>query len=369
MHHQDRQDEIDDVYVANVITQAITEVAEREFERLSTGSKTFEVVDKITDALKQLDGLRRGTMPTYDEWTSLCYLTWYQPHHINLAYTLLAQMSRSFRRTLEHVGGLNTFRWIDFGCGSLPMHTALYAALATKEFLQGSNPCVLAIGIDSSAAMVKLGNSVLRAIENIDSRLTHGLGNLTTSVSPSGTFQLGSPSNSVPTILSVMHAFYRENCSEVASALKSLIEATDPELIIVTVHPSSVGLIERSFSPFRNSYDFVNKRFDNSQPLRFNGELEPVTVFRQDLGQFIRDERANVVNEGLSAQRDYAGVYDVGLGDWDGATASIRRHLYGSDLQYIDDTDLAIRFLNNPVAWTGAEAEARVYFRKQTQPS
>ncbi len=369
MHRTKEQEKINDSYIATVVAQAIADVTSQEYRLLASRLQPFEVVDKITGALKQLDGLRRGDMPCYDDWTSLCYLTWYQPHHINLAYTLLGQMSRSFRRTLKRVDGLDAFRWIDFGCGSLPMHTALYAALATREFLRGSNPRVSSLGIDSSPAMVKLGNSVLSAIEKIDSRLMCGLENLTISICPLEATQLASPSDSTPTILSVMHAFYRENCSLVASELKSLIDTTDPELIIVTAHPASLELVEHTLAAYRDSYDFVSKRFDYSKPLRFSGELDAVTAFRQGLGQFIQDERLNIVNEGLSAQQDYAGVYDVGLGEWDGTSDTIRRFLYGADLQYIDDTDLAINFLNGTVSWSGAEAEARVYFRKQPQNS
>ena len=350
MYNPITQANIDDIYVAKVIAQAITEVASKEYQRLCGGSRRSEVAEQLTDALKQLRGLRRGVMPIYNNWVSLCYLTWYQPHHINLAYTLLGDLPPSVRRSLSRIGGLEDFRWIDFGCGSLPMHISLYAALATGRFLPDSKPRMLSYGIDPSSDMLRLGKSVLAAIKGIDPRLAAGSENLRIYESPR---HMAASHARKPTILSVMHTFYRENQRQVEHELRSLVGAADPELILVTSHPSSAELVDDTFLNFRNSYHDVRKRFDYTEPLRFNGELGAITYLRQDWRRLIQDERVDAVNEGLSAQRDYAGVNDVGLGDWDGESDSIRRFLHGSDLQYIDDTNLAIRFLNNPVKWSG----------------
>lgn len=355
------QPSITDNHVAKVIPQAITDVASQEYDRLSASLDPVEIVDEVTAALKQLDGLRRGDMPAYDDWDALCYLTWFQPHRINLAYTMLCQMSRSVRKTLKRVGGLDRFRWIDFGCGSLPLHTAL----ASRRFLSGSNPRIFSYGVDPSASMVSVGHSLLRAIGKIDPRLTRGSEELITTGYSSGTLDLTTLSNCMPTIVSVMHVFYRENRTEVASELKSLIAATDPELIIVTVHPASVGLVDRTFSSYRSSYEFVERHYDYSQRLRLKGHLVSVTNFRRTVAQLVEDERVNIVNEGLQARKSDAGGVGVGFGGWDGNSSSIRRFMSDEDLDYIDDSDMAVSYLTNDVTWRGAEVLLRVYFRKQ----
>lgn len=359
------QPSLTDRYVSTVIAQAITDVASQQYDRLSAGLDPFEIVDEIAAALRQLEGLSRGDMPAYDDWDALCYLTWYQPHRINLAYTMLCQISRNVQRTLKRAGGLDEFRWIDFGCGSLPLHTALYAALASKQFLEGSNPRIFSYGIDSSAPMAGIGHSLLRSIGKIDPRLTRGSEELITTGYSSDTLDLATLSNDIPTILSVMHVFYRENRSEVEAELKSLIAVTDPELIIVTVHPASVGLVDRTFSCLRNGYEFVERVYDYSQRMRFKGRLVSVERFRESLAQIVEDERVNIVNEGLQARISDAGVADIRFGGWDGNSLSIRRFLSEDDIDYIDDTDMAVSYLRNHVTWTGAEVLLRVYFRQQ----
>lgn len=365
MPSRSRQPSITDQHVAKVVGQAITAVASQQYDRLSASLDSVEIVDEITAALRQLNGLRTGDMPTYDDWDALCYLTWYQPHRINLAYTMLFEISRSFRRTLERVGGLEEFRWIDFGCGSLPMHTALFAALASGRLLRESNPRVYSQGIDSSAPMLNLGHSILQTIGEIDRRLTRGSGRLITTGCSSDALDYATSSRRIPTILSVMHVFYRENRSEVASELKSLITATDPELIIVTVHPASVGLLDCTFSAYGDRYGFVERHYDYSRHLMFRGDLASVSELRESWAQLVEHERVNIVNEGVQARVSNARVGDIRFGGWDGNSSSIRRFLSDEDLDYIDDTEMAVSYLKNKVTWSGAEVLLRVYFRQQ----
>ena len=365
---QDTNDKqpITDVHAQGVIAQAITDVASEKFAKLAAASQPFEIVEKLTDGLIGLRDLRRGIMPNYNSWTAFCYLTWYQPHHINLAFTMLTELSGFIRSKIFDAGGVDCFRWIDFGCGSLPMHTALYVASAMGAVVPSPTTRILSNGIDSSGSMMRTGVDLVRAIGKIDSRLARGSENLRISANlpaePGGT----RASVQTPTILSVMHTFYRENISSVASELGSLIEKTNPELILVTVHPSSDGLVDQAFSQHGDQYDMESKRYDYSQPLRFTGKLTSVTALREKLADFIEIQRVNVVNEGLSSQSDYAGVYDAGLAEWDGNSHSIRRYLYGPASQFLYETDIAISYLKREVFWSGAEVEARVYFRKQT---
>lgn len=357
---------ITDIYAQDVIAQAIADVASEKFKKLAAASRPFEIVEKLTGGLIGLRGLRRGIMPDYNPWTAFCYLTWYQPHHINLAFTMLAELSGFVRNKIVEAGGVDSFRWIDFGCGSLPMHIALYSASAMGAVVPSPTTRILSNGVDSSGSMMRTGIDLLRAIGKIDSRLARGSENLRIGANFPAEPEDARASRQPPTILSVMHAFYRENISGVASELGSLIKTTKPELILVTGHPSSDGLVDQAFSQHEDQYDVESKRYDYSQPLRFTGKLTSVTTLREDLADFIEIERVSAVNDALSAQRDYAGVYDAGLVEWDGSSHSIRRSLYGPDLQFIYETDVAINYLQREVSWSGAEVEARIYYRRQT---
>lgn len=359
------QSPLTDDYIADIFARAITSVARREYERLKTGLRPFEVMERLTQAQMELNGLKRREMPDYEDWTSLCYLTWYQAHHINLAYTIVDDWSSYIRKTLDDSESFGGFRWIDFGCGSLPMHMSLCALSALGRVSPYLNSPIFGIGIDKSRSMLRIGRAVVSAINRLDPRLTHGSENLATFASVEDYSRSGFPIGNVPSILSVMHAFYPENISDVSLAIQSLIETTHPELIIVTSHPDSETMAGDVFSPYLDRYDRGDRRYDHSQLLRFNGQLEAITALREQWAEIVEIERVDTVNEGLSAQRDYAGINDFGLIHWDGVSRAIREKLVGPDVQFIDDTDTAIKYLNGEVTWSGSEVAAQVYYRKQ----
>ena len=187
----DRPQPITDIYIERVIAQAIADVARQEYSRLASGLQPFEIIERLTEALTELRGLSRGYMPSYNPWVTLCYLTWYQPHHINLAYTILGELPGPIRKTLIDVQSSGRFRWIDFGCGSLPMHVALYAAASIGRILASPQSRILGTGIDSSNHMLRIGRQVIRTINELDPRLMRGSDNLLTransmDVSPAG---------------------------------------------------------------------------------------------------------------------------------------------------------------------------------------
>ena len=95
-------------------------------------------------ALESLKDLGRGGKPYYDEWIALFYLTWHQPRHIHLAYTVLRQQV-SKQHTPRHV--------IDFGCGAWAAQIALAILTTEKPELQG----VSVHGIDCSRPMRRMG--------------------------------------------------------------------------------------------------------------------------------------------------------------------------------------------------------------------
>ena len=93
-------------------------------------------------------------MPHYDKWVALFYLTWYQPRHIHLAYTVLRQQI-SEHYTPRHV--------IDFGCGGWAVQIALAILITERPALQG----LVVHGIDSSRPMREIGELSWRKLREI----------------------------------------------------------------------------------------------------------------------------------------------------------------------------------------------------------
>ncbi len=72
--------------VAQILSDSIIRVAQKEFQQLSNGLDGKQQSKYIDSSLKALGDLRHGRMPNYsDRWVALFYATWFQPRQINIA--------------------------------------------------------------------------------------------------------------------------------------------------------------------------------------------------------------------------------------------------------------------------------------------
>ena len=132
--------------IGDVIDRAIAEVAQQEFQRLRRGLSEEEIVGHVHRALEELKKLGEGGTPAYDcEWVALFYLTWYQPRHINLVYSILDQTRVELPRRL-HV--------VDLGCGAMAVQFAMAVFAATSD---QTGTRVSLTGIDISRPMIAIG--------------------------------------------------------------------------------------------------------------------------------------------------------------------------------------------------------------------
>ena len=132
--------------IEDLIDRAIAEVAEKEFRQLTRRLSEEEIVDQVHRALGELKKLADGGTPDYDcEWVALFYLTWYQPRHTNLVYSLLDRRSVELPRHL-HV--------VDMGCGAMAVQFALAIFAATRD--QGGTR-ISPANIDNSWPMIAIG--------------------------------------------------------------------------------------------------------------------------------------------------------------------------------------------------------------------
>ena len=149
--------ELSEQTIADVLDQAIVTVAEKEFNRLRKGLSDAQVTENVAKALEELEKLRTGGEPDYNnEWVALFYVTWYQPHQINTALKVLQQLYEEQQRT-EH-----PLHIIDVGCGALAVQFA--TAISAAEY-QHTNVAVT--GIDPSEPMRKIGAKLWSAFRSI----------------------------------------------------------------------------------------------------------------------------------------------------------------------------------------------------------
>ena len=138
--------------VKDALDKAIAIVAGEEYKRLSHGLSLHEKANRVEGALKELEKLQYGKIPDYsDKWVALFYLTWYQPSHINLAYSIIKESGEPLNDRL-HI--------VDFGCGALAMQFGV--ALSMSEAIEeGQSFSKLRIdSIDTSKPMIDIGKKV-----------------------------------------------------------------------------------------------------------------------------------------------------------------------------------------------------------------
>ena len=140
--------------VTRALDTAIADVATKHFEELTRRLADLKMAENVYDALYCLEGLQQDIMPEYNIWDSLFYTLWYQPAHVNLAYTL-ARKVLTDRNSLA--SGRDSLEVFDFGCGALAMQFGLALAAADRFKNRQTLPQVAIISCDTSEHMKTIG--------------------------------------------------------------------------------------------------------------------------------------------------------------------------------------------------------------------
>ena len=306
---------LEEVYqfeVKNALDKAIAAVAGQELARLTKGLNDVQIAKQVVGALHSLDRLRFGNIPNYDEWDAIFY-HWYQPSHINLAYSMI-EWSHELSDQL-HI--------VDFGCGALAMQfgVALAAADAIK---QGQSITEIKIdSIDTSQTMVDIGQKIWEQLKREIAR-SPNLSYLSRAcdvikprpliIREEGDIErIGSAPNSNVWV-SAIHAVYDDNKDDVQCSLKSLVDRLAPDICFASTHIASKKLLSEVWSFANDRYDIISH--DDVQR-HFLGTLDEITQWRRQLN---------------------------------------------SSLPQIDP--ILGRFLNNPVTWTWADPTVFIYTRR-----
>ena len=263
----------------NILDHVITTVSEQEFNRLASGLTINEKTENVRDALESLGKLQKGEMSDYhDEWVALFY-HWYQPAHINLAYSMIKSIINSTEKEKLYI--------VDFGCGSLAMQFGV--ALAVADTINKKSITEIRIdSIDTSQAMIEIGKKMWEeftrykcfhpACEIITPEYHNDIRRV--ELAQSGDYWISDHWISDHWIsdcwISAIHPVYDENKDDIKQSLKSLRDILDPDVCFVSTHHSKKSLLSEV-------WPFVNDPLINDLHPQFNGELTKITQWRQKL--------------------------------------------------------------------------------------
>ena len=213
-------------------------------------------------------------MPRYDDWDSLFYCLWYQPGHVNLAYTPARKIPADRNPFLTGEGSL---RVIDFGCGALAAQFGLALAAADTLAVHGKSPQITVELIDTSESMKSIGWAIWSAFLN-EIEMYPELSALRR-VCDEMRFGDGEIRTKSLVWLTALHVAYKKNAPTVKSELADIIGSNRPEIMLATTHKAS------EFYAFRaESHGYSGQRSEFiGADLEFKGILEATTSFRYRL--------------------------------------------------------------------------------------
>ncbi len=268
------------VAVTKALDSAIVKAAHESLEELVAQLDEQQIANNILRALSALRDLQRGIMPEYDPWVALLYAIWYQPGHINLAYTLTRLIPKDNNPLHNGSGDLQVF---DFGCGELAMQFGLALAAADAYHTYHRTPKISVVSEDDSEPMKKIGRDIWHNF----------LGQVSTYPELASLLEIcqamkPSSEHDPKAIcwLTALHVAYEENAETVKQQLDFQVSRWKPELVLVTAHEVSEAW---AYNPASYGYSDISQVFSGAQFV-LDGEFEEVTKFRTDLcDKFIDD--------------------------------------------------------------------------------
>ena len=314
--------------IARALDTSMAAVAAAEFRRLSRGLSDEQIAGRIHGALRALGGLGDNRMPSYDAWVALFYLTWYQPSHVSLAYTLARSVPPDSNPIRTGEGRLLVE---DFGCGTLAMQFGL--ALAGAEVLprlKPKAPKILIASSDDSDQMKSLGEKIWRRFnEEIgkEDRYTE-LEELRRACRALGITKAHKyPSPTDIRWLTALHVAYEENAEAVKDAMDRRVSSWEPHVILVTARKMAESCM---YAPTDHlEYAAEGGRTLSAGDIRpVEGVMEETTGFRRGLYDRYGEEIDCLA---VSQGKDKIAWYLLSAVCWSGAGSECVYHRYMAD--------------------------------------
>ncbi len=213
-------------------------------------------------------------MPDYeDEWIALFYAVWYQPAHINLAYTLAHRIPKESNPLLTGEGSLRVF---DYGCGALAMKFGLLIARLECAVDQNKWVSLSIKSRDSSGAMVSIGKKIMAVFRQ------DFLDGFTKRATPK---TLRKRKRSRPSVqwVTALHVAYKQNIDQVKISLDEVVHEEGPKVVLVTTHEGSSKAL---YSPESLGYELGLDQKGIRGGLHGNHiRLQEVSAFRNGLAE------------------------------------------------------------------------------------
>ena len=111
--------------VTRALDKTIADEGNATLNRLKSAASDRNFVQNTHRTLRTFGALRTGAMPEYNEWDAFLYSVWYQPGHVNLAYSCIEALPNALNPLK---GGSGQLFLNDFGSGQLAAQWALVVA-------------------------------------------------------------------------------------------------------------------------------------------------------------------------------------------------------------------------------------------------
>ena len=236
------------MYITRALDISITSVLKLQVDQLAEGLGPKVAAQSLLSSLRSLEALQQGRMPEYNAWDAVLYGAWYQPSHINMAYTLIRRVPYQFNPLLN----CRTELYVeDFGCGQLAMQFGLLLVALDALEESGVFPRISIRSTDPSDEMKEIGWQIWRRFEAeiSDSKkypLLHGLREAMSGISFHGRLP-----KDCERWISLLHVAYQGSKDSVRENIGPIVEKNRPGAILVTYHR---GAKENAFSPSDRIY-------------------------------------------------------------------------------------------------------------------
>ena len=272
--------------VGNLLDQAVATVGDPVFLRLTAELSDGDKANRIAEATRQVDLLRNGGMPAYDdELVDLFYVVQYQLSHVNLAYSMIRDaMSWRNLHNRGFITNASNLHVIDYGCGALAMRFGLILAVADAI---GQGEAIREVRIDSldpNVPLVQNGvaiwNSFVSLVQNNHSPHLNLLkAALATMPALFPDVYMGVPLKEIQrnpetdVWLSALHVIYEGptgNEDDVRKNMAYLAKSLKPDTGFLTFHYGKRNAALRA-SPFEDAY----QKAERNPASLFSNDIQP----------------------------------------------------------------------------------------------
>ena len=244
----------------SVLDEATAKLALDVLEQIhkDTGATDLKRAQAIVRALRDLQGLRDGKTPDYnDPWLAPLYALWHHISHTQMAYHLARAVTKEPNPFLSE--GPQSIYIYDFACGTMPMKFAAAIASSERLLITGDPIEVFIESKDRSEPMWRFGQRLWETFYHLIEAAPHD-GNVAALMKSCdiNTFRFRGPNASEivnKQWLTSMHAVYEESKPMIDMYLNYKVSSMQPDAVVITTHHTKRQF---AFRPDSSQYSSQN---------------------------------------------------------------------------------------------------------------